>query len=267
MKKAISAVLTLLLISGCVAPPRQLSKSDAVAEVIESVQTEARQEAPADICPEQQKCPVLQPNSNTGLKIALVSFILLFVVASGLCYYFFKCEKSSTLEAIGATAREKVALQDNASLNNEIQQLKANKNNEGVGVGEKAQLVRANRDLQESVNFLEMQLSTKEQELNYALGELRQTKEKGAQVLQNNKNLNADNEQLVQKNNLLVSENATLKQDILKVNKKNDIHLQQKQELARQNDVWSRNIIDIKAANFQLEQEIKRLKAALAKHN
>ncbi|MCA6080356.1 MAG: hypothetical protein LE169_05680 [Endomicrobium sp.] len=38
MKRLISAVLTLLLISGCVVPPRQLSKSDAVANVIESSQ-------------------------------------------------------------------------------------------------------------------------------------------------------------------------------------------------------------------------------------
>ena len=44
MEKAISVVLTLLLISGCVAPPRQLSKSDAVAEVADSVQPEPLQE-------------------------------------------------------------------------------------------------------------------------------------------------------------------------------------------------------------------------------
>ncbi|MCA6085305.1 hypothetical protein [Candidatus Endomicrobiellum agilis] len=47
MKKAISGVLTLLLISGCVAPPRQLSKSDAVTNVTDLVQTEPLQEAPA----------------------------------------------------------------------------------------------------------------------------------------------------------------------------------------------------------------------------
>ncbi|MCA6080062.1 MAG: hypothetical protein LE169_04140 [Endomicrobium sp.] len=138
MKKVISAVLALLLISGCVVPPRQLSTSDVVADVSDSVQPEPRQKAPADICPEQQKSPVLQPNNNTGLKIALVSFIFLFVVASGLCYYFFKCEKSSTLVAIGAKAREKVALQSNDSLNKEIQQLKANNS----GGGEKDALTR-----------------------------------------------------------------------------------------------------------------------------
>ncbi|MCA6080119.1 MAG: hypothetical protein LE169_04440 [Endomicrobium sp.] len=47
MKKAISAVLTLLLISGCVSLPRQLSTLDAVTNVTESVQTEPLQEATA----------------------------------------------------------------------------------------------------------------------------------------------------------------------------------------------------------------------------
>ncbi|MCA6085691.1 hypothetical protein [Candidatus Endomicrobiellum agilis] len=72
MKKVISAILTLLLASGCVVPPRQLSKSDAVTNVTESVQTEPLQETPADICPEQQKCPVLQQKSTKGYWIAIV---------------------------------------------------------------------------------------------------------------------------------------------------------------------------------------------------
>ncbi|MCA6080121.1 MAG: hypothetical protein LE169_04450 [Endomicrobium sp.] len=71
MKKAISAVLTLLLISGCVAPPRQLSKSDTVADVSDSMQTEPLQKAPADICPKQQECPVLQEKSTKGYWIAI----------------------------------------------------------------------------------------------------------------------------------------------------------------------------------------------------
>jgi hypothetical protein len=77
VEKVISAVLTLLLISGCVVPPRQLSKSDAVADVSDSVQAEPRQEAPADICPEQQKCPVLQQKTNwwaiAGWSVALLA--------------------------------------------------------------------------------------------------------------------------------------------------------------------------------------------------
>jgi PBP1b-binding outer membrane lipoprotein LpoB len=51
MKRVISAILTLLLTSGCVVPPRQLGTSDAVADVTDSVQTESRQKAPADVCP------------------------------------------------------------------------------------------------------------------------------------------------------------------------------------------------------------------------
>jgi hypothetical protein len=79
VEKAISVVLTLLLISGCVAPPRQLSKSDAVAEVADSVQPEPLQEAPADICPERQECPVLQSKTNWW-AIAGWSFALLVTV-------------------------------------------------------------------------------------------------------------------------------------------------------------------------------------------
>jgi hypothetical protein len=61
----------LLLVSGCVVPPRQLSTSDAVADVSDSVQPEAPKETPDDICPKQQECPVLQQKSTKGYWIAI----------------------------------------------------------------------------------------------------------------------------------------------------------------------------------------------------
>ncbi|MCA6080064.1 MAG: hypothetical protein LE169_04150 [Endomicrobium sp.] len=81
MKRLISAVLTLLLISGCVAPLRQLSKSDAVADVSDSVQPESLQKAPADICPEQQKSPVLQEKSTKGYWAAIIVLSVISVAA------------------------------------------------------------------------------------------------------------------------------------------------------------------------------------------
>ncbi|MCA6080359.1 MAG: hypothetical protein LE169_05695 [Endomicrobium sp.] len=64
MKKAISAVLTLLLISGCVAPPRQLSKSDAVVEVAKS-----SSECPVCTCPKAPECAVVQKDFKSWLVV------------------------------------------------------------------------------------------------------------------------------------------------------------------------------------------------------
>ncbi|MCA6079589.1 MAG: hypothetical protein LE169_01650 [Endomicrobium sp.] len=89
MEKAISAILTLLLISGCVVLPRQLSKSDAVTNVTESIQTEPLQEAPA----KQTECPVLQQKTNwwaiAGWSVALFATSC----AIFLCYRGYKTQR------------------------------------------------------------------------------------------------------------------------------------------------------------------------------
>jgi hypothetical protein len=79
VKKAISAVLTLLLISGCVAPPRQLSKSDVVAEVAKS-----SQECPDCTCPDAQECPVLIQKGNNRMMEAVIC-VCVVCALGGIC--------------------------------------------------------------------------------------------------------------------------------------------------------------------------------------
>ncbi|MCA6080066.1 MAG: hypothetical protein LE169_04160 [Endomicrobium sp.] len=127
MKKVISAVLTLLLISGCVAPPRQLVTSDAVADVSDSVQPEPLQKAPADICPEQKECPVLQPKTNwwafAGWSVALLAIAYSVYIT----YHHFKMHDNfvnqlqQMQQSVGCSEKCK---DEKASINKEIKRLR-----------------------------------------------------------------------------------------------------------------------------------------------
>ena len=86
MKRVISAVLTLLLISGCVVPPRQLVTSDAVADVTEPSQFSP---VPAESV-KTLKAPNTHDNQRWYVKyskhIAVAWSVLSFVAIAWLCY-------------------------------------------------------------------------------------------------------------------------------------------------------------------------------------